>query len=160
MKDVRFQLPASTMRNDSGFTLIELLTIIAIIGILSSLALTSFKVYRADAAYTVAESTLRNARSAVEASLNNIDNPPPAVALTSQSAPGPLSDASARAFLPALQLPKNVKLDVFYDPTCVTGACQSEILQVSHCFADEYTRWVRFGDGVDMLLENVAGGGC
>lgn len=148
------------MRRESGFTLIELLTIIAIIGILGSLALTSFQVYRSDAAYSVAESTLRNARSALEASINNIDSPPGPVALVSQNTPGVMSDPSARAFLPAFQVPKNVKVEVSYDPTCVIGACQSEFVQIGHCFADEYTRWVRFGDGVDMLLEHVAGGGC
>lgn len=148
------------MRQESGFTLIELLTIIGIIGILSLLGVTSFKVYRADAAYSVSETTLRNARSAVEAAINNIDNPPGAVALVSQNSPGPISDANAKAFLPAFQLPKNVKFEVSYDPTCVSGACQSEFLEVSHCFAQEYTRWVRFGDGVDLILEHVSGGGC
>lgn len=153
-------LHSSRSSSERGFTLIELLTIIGIIGILSLLGMSSFKVYRADAAYSVAESTLRNARSAVEASVNNVDNPPPAVALTTQQSAGPISDANARAFLPALQLPKNVRFQVSYDPTCVSGACQSELVEVSHCFANEYTRWIRFGDGVDLLLEHVAGGGC
>ena len=148
------------MRSESGFTLIELLTVIAIVMVLSSLALTSFQVYRADAAYSVVESTIRNARNAVEASINNVDSPPGAVALTSQNTPGTLSDASARAFLPAFQLPKNTKLEVSYDPACVTAACQSELLEVGHCFSDEYSRWVRFGDGVEVLLEHVSGGGC
>ncbi len=148
------------MRSESGFTLIELLTIVAIVMVLSSLALTSFQVYRADAAYSVAESTLRNARSVGEASINNVDSPPGAVSLVSQNSPGALSDASARAFLREFQLPKNTKIELSYDPTCVTAACQSELLQVGHCFSDEYTRWVRFGDGVELLLEHVAGGGC
>lgn len=147
-------------RGEAGFTLIELLTIIGIISVLSLLGLSSFKVYRADAAYSVAESTLRNARSAVEASVNNVDSPPGAVALTVQRAAGPINDASARAFLPAMQLPKNIKFQVSYDPTCVSGACQSELIEVSHCFAQEYTRWIRFGDGVDLMLEHVDGGGC
>ena len=145
---------------EAGFTLIELLTIIGIIGVLSLLGMSSFKVYRADAAYSVAESTLRNARSAVEASVNNIDNPPPAVSHTVQTASGPIADANARAFLPAMQLPKNVKFQVSYDPTCTSGACQSELLEVSHCYSNEYARWIRFGDGLDLTLEHIAGGGC
>ncbi len=153
-------LDVAPSRGERGFTLIELLTIIGIISVLSLLGLSSFKVYRADAAYSVAESTMRNARNAVEASVNNVDNPPGAVSLVVQRAQGPISDPSARAFLPAMQVPKNVKFQVSYDPSCVSGACQSEFMEVSHCFSNEYTRWIRFGDGVDLLLEHVDGGGC
>ncbi|MBN8548905.1 MAG: type II secretion system protein [Deltaproteobacteria bacterium] len=154
------QGPQARRRGEAGFTLIELLTIIGIIGVLSMLGLSSFKVYRADAAYSVAESTLRNARSAVEASVNNVDNPPPAVGLTVQTAPGAIADSNARAYLPAMQIPKNVKFQVSYDPTCTSAACQSELIEVSHCYSDEYTRWIRFGDGLDVTLDHVSGGGC
>ncbi|MBX7144755.1 MAG: prepilin-type N-terminal cleavage/methylation domain-containing protein [Oligoflexia bacterium] len=147
-------------RHEGGFTLIELLTIIAIIGVLGGLGLASFKVYRSDAAYSVTESTLRNARNSVEASVNNPDVVQIPVALVSQNVPGEPQDASAHSYLPAFMIPKNVKVSVFYDPSCSTAACQSDMLEVSHCFANEYTRWVRLGDGSDFLLEHLAGGGC
>lgn len=148
------------VRQESGFTLIELLTIIAIIGVLGGLGLASFKVYRGEAAYSVTEATLRNARNSAEASVNNPDVAPAAVSLVSQNTPGEPLDAAAHSYLPAFVIPKNVKVSVFYDPTCVTGACQSDLLEVSHCFANEFTRWVRLGDGSDFLLEHLAGGGC
>jgi type II secretory pathway pseudopilin PulG len=161
MKPQSLVARTSRSRNgESGFTLIELLTIIGIIGVLSFLGLSSFKVYRADAAYSVAESTLRTARSSVEAAISNVDIPPGAVSLTEQTAPGPMVDPSARAFLPAFQIPKSVKFQVSYDPTCVASGCLSEFIEVSHCKSEEFTRWVRFGDGVDLLLEHVGGGGC
>lgn len=144
----------------NGFTLIELLVIISIIGILGSLGLSSFSVYRASAAYSVAETTVQSARTSLEASLNDIDNPPSAVPLTTQTQQGNIQGAEAAAFLEGLKLPKNTKFSVSYDPTCTNAACQSESLEASHCFSEEHIRWVRFGDGVDVLLEHVAGGGC
>jgi prepilin-type N-terminal cleavage/methylation domain-containing protein len=149
-----------SLRSQAGFTLVELLTVIAIIGVLSGLGLASFKVYRGDAAYSVAESSLRNARNAVEASVTNPDATIPSVALFSQNTAGSIQDPSAQVYLPGFQLPKNLRMSVQYDSTCTNAACIAEVLEFSHCFAHEYTRWVRFGNGSDFLLEHVAGGGC
>ncbi len=143
-----------------GFTLIELLVIISIIGLLALLGMTSFTVYRSDAAYSVATRTLRDARTAVEASLNNVDAEKAAVNFYVQTQSGPIPDASAALLLPAMMVPRNVKFLASYDPDCDHAGCQSEFLQVNHCFAKTYISWVRFGDGAEFLQENVLGGGC
>lgn len=143
-----------------GFTLIELLVIISIIGLLAFLGLTSFTVYRSDAAYSVAVRTLRDARTAIEASLNNVDTDRAAVNFYVQTQAGPIPDASASALLPAMMVPRNVKFLVSHDPECNHAGCQSEFIQVNHCFAKTYTSWIRFGDGLEFLQENVLGGGC
>ncbi len=147
------------MRRDSGFTLLELLVVMTMIGILSYLGLTSFYVYKSDAAYSVAESVLRNARVAVEASLNDIDNPPAAVDLV-QTASGKITNQSASQYLPGMQLPKNIKITVVYDPSCAEAGCQSDFLEVRHCLGKEYLQWVRFGDGTEAQLNHLAGVGC
>lgn len=150
----------STMKSEKGFTLIELLTVVAIIGILAALGLSSFSVYRASAAYAVVQSTIHSARNASEVSFNNTDSTPGSVPLTTQTSPGSISDNAAKAVLPGMQLPRNVKFQVAYDPTCEDSTCQAEFIQVSHCFSSEHGQWIRFGDGVDVLLDHVAGGGC
>lgn len=148
------------MKNEQGFTLIELLSVIAIIGVLAGLGVSSLTIYQANAAYAVAGDTMRNARTAFEAGINDIDNPPPSVALITQTSQGSLSDASAAQILRGMMLPKNIEFRVQYDSNCLNAGCQSAMIEVSHCRADEHLRWVRFGDGMGVLLENLAGGGC
>jgi type IV pilus assembly protein PilE len=52
--------------NGSGFTLIELLIVIAIIGILSSLAIPGYAHYRKKSYNAAAQSDLRNVKSVLE----------------------------------------------------------------------------------------------
>ncbi|MCB0319237.1 MAG: type II secretion system protein [Bdellovibrionales bacterium] len=147
------------MRKEKGFTLIELLVVIGTIGVLAALAMSGFSVYRASAAYAVVERTISSARTAAEAGISDADNLPSAVSLTSINSQGPIGGV-AGDYLVGMQIPGNVKLDVEYDPTCTTAVCQSELIQVNHCWANEYARWIRYGDGVDILLQNISGAGC
>ena len=50
----------------AGFTLIELLIVVAIIGILASIAIPQFSAYRARGYNTAALSDLKNIRSSIE----------------------------------------------------------------------------------------------
>ncbi len=149
------------MRSDRGFTLIELLTVIALIGILASLSISGFHLYKASAAYAVAAQTLHDARNALEASIVDQDNLPPPVPLSEQVAQGVVTDPLGKQILLGLQVPKNMKIRYAYDPDCVDSSCPYEAyLQANHCYGNEYSRWVRFGDGVEVVLEHVAGAGC
>ncbi len=150
------------VRGEAGFTLIELLTVCAILGVLVGLSLTSMKVYRADAAYGVAESTVANARIALEAGILGTEAAPASVALFAQAAPGMISNPTAQALLPAMQIPKNLKFQVDYFNACALGdgTCRVAMLQADHCMANEYTRWSRFADGVELKIDHVAGASC
>ena len=142
-----------------GFTLLELLVVTAIIAVLLYLGLTSFWVYRTEAAYSVANTVMRNSRVAVEAAMNDLDHPPLAASLV-QRAAGQIQDSAGKTYLPQMQLPINVKLTASYDPSCTVGGCQSDFIEVRHCLGKEYVQWVRFGDGVETQIDHIQGSGC
>lgn len=149
----------SSRSREAGFTLIELLVVFIVVGVLAATSIASFGVYRAKAAYASAEATLSFARRTVEASLTR-DTRPAAVPLYVQDTPGSVFDAAAADYLLGMQLGPEIKLQVSYDPSCADGSCQSDFLQVNHCRGQEFIRWIRFGDGVETLLENISGVGC
>jgi prepilin-type N-terminal cleavage/methylation domain-containing protein len=149
------------MRKEAGFTLIELMTVVVTIGALAGMAVMSFKDYRAKAAYGVAEQTLNDARTALEAALSE----PDAVfaftlANVAQSTPGAFTDPNANDLFPGFRLPKDVKVTVYHDPTCLDSTCLSKAVEVRHCTGIDYVDWQRFGDGVEIKLEHIAGSGC
>src|SRR6185312_14975701 len=83
-------------RNQSGFTLIELLVVIAIISVLCYLGVTSFWVYRSDAAYSTAQQVMYNSRISMAAGENGDVTPPPVSFV--QKAQGPIQDAAGKQF--------------------------------------------------------------
>ena len=156
----RLKVMKRKFKSEQGFTLIELLTVIGILGILAYLGIVSFDVYKSRASYAGAVIALKNTRNALEARLNDQDNPPGALALTTQVTQGPISDAGMASLLPGMIVPNKTNLSVSYDPTCIVAGCQSDLIEVSPCKGLEHVQWIRFGDGVDVLLEHLAGSGC
>ena len=148
------------MRSQKAFTLIELLTVVAIIGILGKLSMSSFYVYRSDAAYSNVQRTLRDMQIAAQAGTLDIDNPPATVPLVSQVDQGPLNDAAARNFLVGFQLPPNMRIQVSYDPVCQTPDCVSGWAQLNHCNATKYVQWLMYGDGSFDTITDIEGAGC
>ena len=148
------------MRQELGFTLIELLVTITILGVLTGMSISFFSEWKQSAGYSGAEQLMRNMQTAAEAGLIDTDNPPAAVPLYSQNTPGVVSGAQAATLLTGLQVPKSTKMTVEYDPSCILSACQQMFLESRHCLADEHLQVIRFGDGLELRLANITGGGC
>ena len=144
---------------EAGFTIIELLTIMGVVGVLSALSLTGLKVYKGNAAFGVAETTLGHARTSLEAGILSEEGGVSSVPLTTQKVQGEIIDPLANDLLPALLLPRNVKFQVEYDNGCDNQFCQESMLQLDHCHAENYVRWIRYGDGVAAQLE-LPGSDC
>jgi prepilin-type N-terminal cleavage/methylation domain-containing protein len=149
-----------SLHNEQGFTLIELLTVIGIIGVVSALGLTSFYVYKSDAAYSSAARLVQDSITAVEAAVSIPDQVLPEVPGYVQTDQGQVSDPVARTFLEGIAVPRKMKFQFTYDPTCDSSACVQASVQANHCQAVDYPRWVRYGDGLDVRLEHLSGSGC
>lgn len=150
-----------TRAKESGFTLIELLVVMAIIGILGKLTIYNFSEFKQKAAYAVSEQTLRDARIALEAGIAISDSLPAAVnPAVIQNTPGQFNDVNARELLRGFNVPKSVKVQVTYNPSCVLAACTSDFIRVDHCAADDYLFWFRQGNGAESKVENITGANC
>jgi prepilin-type N-terminal cleavage/methylation domain-containing protein len=146
-------------KSQKGFTLIELLTVVSTLMVLASVSMQTFREYKAKAAYTVALRSYRDARGALEASFAQPDAVFADVA-TSQRSPGALVDGNARALLSALRLPKSLRFSVEHSQSCTDSSCIQTYLEAKHCNGIEYVAWTRFGDGIEIVQERVAGAGC
>jgi type IV pilus assembly protein PilA len=151
---------ADFKNNQRGFTLIELLTVIAIIGVLSGISIASFDNYRTKAMYQVVTTSIKNARTALEASLVEPDVTFANVPLYTQNLPGEITDVNAKAVLSTFILARNTKIYFSYDPSCLAGACVSAFIRVRHCSGSEFASFLRQGDGTEILVENISGSGC
>lgn len=147
------------MKAQQGFTLIELLTVILIIGILAHLSINTFYEYRKSAYYSAVQRMIHDARGAAAASQSNVQSLPPAIPFSSFKTPGTLPEP-VYSYLPGIQLARKTSITAKYDPDCIEASCISEFIQANHCDGDRYSSWTRFGDGSEILLENIDGKGC
>jgi prepilin-type N-terminal cleavage/methylation domain-containing protein len=158
-KDIPLRKRYICRNKSGGFTLIELLTTIGILGLLVSLSLNSYSLYVASAGYGVAQLSLRQGITSMEASLSVPDKVYDSFNY-SQAMQGALSDNDASQFLPEFQVPRLTKVSVMYDNGCNDASCTSQRMTVRHCRGVKYTFWSRFGDGTEALVEDLPGVGC
>ena len=137
---------------EAGFTLIELLVVMAVIGILSGLALQSFYIYRYNAYHGVALATFGQARTALEAGKADTEdfNAPLAV---DQTTAGPATQGDGRDLVPGLVLPPHFHIYASHDPTCTSGACMVDYVAARHCLVHKKAVYFRVNGlpGVTML---------
>ncbi|MGI6524077.1 MAG: prepilin-type N-terminal cleavage/methylation domain-containing protein [Bdellovibrionota bacterium] len=145
--------------NERAFTLIELLMVSLILGLLLLMSSTVFSALRSSANYAVVAQGMGDARKAFVAGLGAHDKIMNALELSQKTA-GELKDSTARELLPAFRLSKKVALDLTYDPTCEDLGCEELYIQLRHCQGKEFQRLVRFGNGIEVLQENIQGEGC
>jgi prepilin-type N-terminal cleavage/methylation domain-containing protein len=147
------------LNSQKGFTLIELLTVVVTIGVLASLSMGVFHSMRTTAAHGASVQAVMNARTALESSLTNPDLVVPSVDYE-QNTPGPITDASAALLFPGFQNSSSMLFYINHDPTCEDETCEAEVVTISHCKAEEHAAFYRYGDGVEVILEHLPGGGC
>lgn len=149
------------LHSERGFTFIELLVTVAILGVLSALALTAFAVYKDNAEVARGQSTMRNARVSFEVGDEDA-TPGLSVPLTfTATAGGPVPGALS-AILPGAETPKDLMLGAQYE-YCDTNspAMQlNQLLVVVPCRATRRLQWMRFCGGLEVIQENLPGGGC
>lgn len=144
-------------RKDSGFTLVELITAVGIIGVLASISIQSFSVYKKNAYYSIATRTLGDARIAFSAAETGTEGDLPSLSTTIST--GGETTGVADEILPGLIMPVGVSLNVSYNPSCDNAGCDVISLISAHCKGEAYTTWIRSGDYFDILVEKISGAG-
>lgn len=147
-----------SLGEDGGFTIIELIFSMAIVGILSVIAMTSFAIYKQDVEYTKAESDMRNARTAFEVGDN--DSPtgfslPLTASQTDGGAlAGPLAD-----ILPGASVSPDVMLSAQYlNCAGAPPMAINQLLLSQPCNSDRYVSFTKFCNGLQLLQRNLAQG--
>jgi len=136
--------------------------VVTIIGILAGLSVKSFTTAKEVAAFSVAQATLKQARTAGGAGqTNDADFMVDGVPFVELRSPADLQgDPAAKEYLAGLSIPPNVVVTAEFRPECVGVAdCPVEYLQVNHCSARKYITFTRYGVGADALVE-LPGVGC
>jgi len=144
-------------QTEQGFTLIELLVTIAILGILASLSIASFILYKENAEYAKGTATLHNARTGLNASEMDLPEGYTLAYTESGTGGGDLSGALAQV-LPGISLPPSVRVGVEL-AVCneSSNPMDREAYVVSEpCNSHEEVRWQKFCGGLEVLLEHVA----
>ena len=141
-------------RSQQGFTLIELLTVVAIIALLASIAISSFLVYRQNAAFGVLQRLGGDVQQNLEISASS-DVLPPAFNADIQLSAGPLVNVNARKVLDAVKLPSQTSFAGRYNPGCQSSGCESAFIELRHQKSVKYLQLLRAGDGVWARVEQA-----
>ena len=144
------------LRDERGFTLIELLTVCTIIAVLGAISLTSYMIYADKAEYTKAESALRNARTALEAGLQNMEGREFGLGGVSGSHGEPLIGDMQEA-LPGMVVPDRVRLMVNRF-NCGEEGRVADVVIVWACTPGFSTSYVRTCQGVEIITGKLAVG--
>jgi prepilin-type N-terminal cleavage/methylation domain-containing protein len=146
------------LKSQRGFTLVELLTVVAIIGVLATLSLQSFTVYKANAYYAQVQQTSRNARVSLEAGINNPNLPTGAMLSTYSDTPGRVTNGDGILLTPALINSRDSYVYVTYDPSCADSSCIESYIYAKSCRLKEARAWYRYGTGLEITLDHIDSG--
>lgn len=143
--------------NEQGFTLIELLLTCVILIILGALSIGSFFIYKENAEYSRASTTMRNARTAMTVGEMELPEGYELAYTTTSTNGDPLPGALATA-LPGGVVPKDVRLGAEVNICDDTSSPldRAQYLVAQPCRAKQEVRWQKFCGGIEILSEHVA----
>ena len=150
----------SILASEKGFTLIELLYSVSIVGILAAISMTAFYVYKEDVEYAKAVNDLRNARTAFEVG-DSEASAGDAMGLTFTATTGGEVVAPLDEYLPGAVTSNQVMLGAQYrNCSPDEGMVINQMLVSIPCNAERYTSYTRFCNGLEILQNDIEGGGC
>lgn len=142
--------------DERGFSLIELLTVVAILGILATIAINTFWTYRDMAIFAQAQSTLRHSLVALEAGrdelpdLGNLDE--------SSGVGGGPTVGNLGVALPGMMLTEGVQLRLSLVPCGFDNKVMTTVYAYA-CAPDLYTFWMRTCGDVEFTMPKAVGAG-
>ena len=143
--------------DERGFTLIELLLTSVILIILGALSIGSFFIYKENAEYSRASTTMRNARTAITVGEMELPEGYELAYTTTTTTGDPLPAALAVA-LPGGVVPAGVRLGAEVN-VCDDSSGpldRAQYLVAQPCKATQEVRWQKFCGGIEILTEHVA----
>lgn len=140
--------------DSQGFTLIELLVTIAILMILSGIALTGYTVYKDQAYGRIAEQMMNQARTALEAGKQDSERFPDELMEVDQNSSGVVTGDN-QILLPGLVLPEHFRVYVTHDPTCADDSCLEDYILTRHCKTGKKVVYFKTYGGIESTTYNV-----
>ncbi len=142
--------------NQSGFSLIELLTVVALIGILSSIATQAFTLYKDKAQHSSAITLFNQLRTSLEGGKIESESFPEEIMEVAQQEAGTASGEYGQTLLKGLVIPPLHKIYVRHDPTCEDDLCLEDVVSVRHCQSSKIVTFSQFHSGVYSLNVNTS----
>ncbi len=151
-------------RCECAFTLVELLVVIALLGVLSRLSVSLYRVYKEKAYNSMADHMMRQAQHALEAGrTDGVLLNPPGWRFVQVTTPGPMQNAATKAFLPGLVNPKNMVVWVERNGFCEMGQagewCITDWIDSIHCKGTVWKSKARLRNGTELNWEWQYNGG-
>lgn len=145
-----------TQKFEQGFTLLELLYVVSIMGIMASTMWGFYSVYKDDASYSVAETTLRSARGSLEIGDAEVPSGTSVGYTLTGTGGGPIA-ASLSGVMPGAVTPEDLRIGVIYNK-CLGADGVGKINQfvmAQACKSTKQIRYTKFCGGVELIQRDL-----
>ena len=150
----------SRLHQQRGFTIIELLTVMGLMGVLASTSLSTFHSLKDRSYIAVTQQTVRDSKTALSAALLELSLEDTDSINTVLNMPGIPSGQDVVRLLPGFRMPQGVELTLENNPLCTTTGCVVHSIVANSCPGKRMSLWERYGDGSEVLLQELPSPGC